>query len=450
MPWPAWILWAGVAQAHPFTAELVGHRLDVDVTAAQVELIYEVEIPTRALLGELREHLAGTPTPTDVDQQAFTASKLEELLGGLRVVADGAESALELPLEMQPPLDGSGVGDTRFIKYRLAARAALPAGTATLNVINNNYPGDRAAFVSTLDVGPAIDLSACTLVETADGHVRADHAGRWRMDEESRELRMAFRTRGALNAAVQRRLRALSGGEPLAPAATALDPDASLSALLEGERAASVMTAGLLLAALLGAAHAVAPGHGQALIAAYLLGARQTVSVALGGGGVVAVSHTLGVYLLAGLAWAARGLLPESVLVPWMELISGAAVLALGLWLIRARHHPHDHTHAPTSGRRTLLAMGIAGGLIPCPGALVLLLVALHVDRLAYGLALVAAFSAGLAILISALGVLLVRLGARAGERRGWGAVLSGVGIALVMLLGVALTWRGASNLFAG
>jgi ABC-type nickel/cobalt efflux system permease component RcnA len=232
----------------------------------------------------------------------------------------------------------------------------------------------------------------------------------------------------------------------------------------------------LLLAAFgWGAVHALSPGHGKAMVAAYLVGARGTARHAVALGLTVTVTHTIGVFALGAVALALSAyVLPED-LYPWLNLVSGLLVLGVGASVMRARvrrartpaqhdhhhdhdhdpGHPHDHGHEHGSGHhhhdhsdlrpRTLLAMGASAGLIPCPSALVVLLGAVAQHQIGLGLVLIVAFSAGLAATLTALGLLVVAAGrvstrvsgARAGRVL---AVLPALSAVAIVAVGLALT----------
>ena len=187
-----------------------------------------------------------------------------------------------------------------------------------------------------------------------------------------------------------------------------------------------------IVAAALGALHALEPGHGKTVVAAYLVGSRGSASHALLLGLIVTAAHTAGVYLLGGLTlYASRYIVPER-LYPWLGLFSGLTVAGLGLCLFLKRctgathlhshshghHHGHAHEHSDThhyqerkSGGvslRELIVLGITGGIVPCPAALVVLLSAVGLRRVGFGLFLIVAFSIGLAAVLIALGVLMV------------------------------------------
>jgi ABC-type nickel/cobalt efflux system permease component RcnA len=196
----------------------------------------------------------------------------------------------------------------------------------------------------------------------------------------------------------------------------------------------------LLVAMGLGALHALEPGHGKTMVAAYLVGSRGTAWHAGVLGLVVTAAHTAGVYLLGAIVlYASRHVVPER-LYPWLAVLSGLTIAALGAWLF-LRHcagtagdahghghahgpghahddeHSHDHGHArghPVTGAvrlRELVALGVSGGIVPCPGALVVLLSAVALGRVALGLVLIVAFSLGLAAVLVAIGLLTVYAG---------------------------------------
>jgi nickel/cobalt exporter len=224
----------------------------------------------------------------------------------------------------------------------------------------------------------------------------------------------------------------------------------------------------LLLAAFgWGAVHALSPGHGKAMVAAYLVGARGTARHAVALGLTVTVTHTIGVFALGAVALALSAyVLPED-LYPWLNLVSGLLVLGVGASVVRARvrrartpahHHEHDdrhhdHGHGHDHGHhdhgdlrpRALLAMGASAGLIPCPSALVVLLGAVAQHQIGLGMVLIVAFSAGLAATLTGLGLLVVAAGrvcARiSGARTGRVlAVLPALSAVAIVAVGLVLT----------
>jgi len=207
----------------------------------------------------------------------------------------------------------------------------------------------------------------------------------------------------------------------------------------------------LLLAAFgWGAVHALSPGHGKAMVAAYLVGTRGTARDAVGLGLTVTVTHTIGVFALGVVTLALSAyVLPED-LYPWLNLASGLLVLCVGGAVLRNRvrkarhhhHHEHHHHHAPIT-RRGLLAMGASAGLIPCPSALVVLLGAIAQHEVALGLLLIVVFSAGLATTLTGLGLAVVhagRLTARIAPDGRLVAVLPAASALVIVAAGALLT----------
>jgi nickel/cobalt transporter (NicO) family protein len=227
----------------------------------------------------------------------------------------------------------------------------------------------------------------------------------------------------------------------------------------------------LLLAAFgWGAVHALSPGHGKAMVAAYLVGTRGTARHAVALGLTVTVTHTIGVFAVGAVALALSAyVLPED-LYPWLNLVSGLLVLGVGASVVRSRvrrarapahthHHDHDHSHDHHHDRghghhhhdhsdlrpRALLAMGASAGLIPCPSALVVLLGAVAQHQIGLGMVLIVAFSFGLAATLTALGLLVVAAGRvstrLSGARTGRVlAVLPALSSVAIVAVGLVLT----------
>lgn len=174
----------------------------------------------------------------------------------------------------------------------------------------------------------------------------------------------------------------------------------------------------------IGMVHGLAPGHGKAIAAAYLVGTRGRPRDAVALGGIVSAMHT-GSVLTVGLGLYLFTRVPAGAdrLAPAMTLLAGVLILVVGVGLvvrqIRLRRrvdamspagHRHDHTHLLPDGvsplsRRGLVLLGVSGGLLPSPSAFLVLATALFVGRAAFGFLLVAAFSVGLALTLIAVGL---------------------------------------------
>ena len=250
----------------------------------------------------------------------------------------------------------------------------------------------------------------------------------------------------------------------------------------------------------LGIVHALSPGHGKTIMAAYLVGSGGSSRQAVGLGLAVTVSHTLGVLALAAITLGASSLLPPEKLYPILGVVSGALVIAIGgslLWArlkvalqerahARAHAHGSDHDHAPAPdpghaddhGRghthgfghshgpghahghepqgavswRGMLALGLSGGLVPSASALILLLGSIAAGRVVYGLVLVLGFGLGMAVVLTGIGLLLVharRLVERRPSMRSLERLALPVQVAtasLVVVLGIVLTGQALTQ----
>lgn len=231
-----------------------------------------------------------------------------------------------------------------------------------------------------------------------------------------------------------------------------------------------------------GALHALSPGHGKAMVAGYLVGSRGTPRHALILGLTVTVTHTASVFALGLVTLAASEyVLPED-LYPWLGIASGLMVVSIGFTIMRSRlrrwrslreleveraptpghrgqghahSHGHSHGHGQPLTMRGLIGLGISGGLVPCPSALVVLIAAISQHRVGLGMVLILAFSLGLAATLTAVGLAVI-WGGRALERlrlerRVFGGRLAGalpaVSASVIVLAGTLITLRAIPEL---
>ncbi|MEV0269947.1 sulfite exporter TauE/SafE family protein [Hamadaea sp. NPDC050747] len=236
--------------------------------------------------------------------------------------------------------------------------------------------------------------------------------------------------------------------------------------LQEFLRSPGVPPVAFALAFAAGAGHAVTPGHGKSLAAAYLVGSRARLRDAAWLGGSVAVMHTVSV-LVIGLAWTFLSLsdvLPMRQLTTWLQLLAGVLVVGTGIWLIRRRlhrhhhdhrhPHPHDHPHPHEHSRPGLVLLGVSGGLTPSPAAFLVLVTGLFLGRAGFALLLIMAFGLGMAVVLFGVGALavagssIVRRGARTQSLlRLATRVAPIVAAAGITVLGVGITVLAAINL---
>jgi ABC-type nickel/cobalt efflux system permease component RcnA len=206
-----------------------------------------------------------------------------------------------------------------------------------------------------------------------------------------------------------------------------------LSKLLHEQKITpSMMLVAILSAFALGAGHALTPGHGKTIVAAYLVGSRGTLKHAAFLGAMVTFTHTIAVFALGiAVLFLFHYVVPEQVTV-WLGAISGFSIVAVGAWMFYKRlrharvhahhhhhhrghdqhhdhHHDHSHSHVPDElSWGGLAALGASGGLVPCESALVLLLGAIALGRTGLGLLLLVSFSLGLAVVLIAIGCVVL------------------------------------------
>jgi len=218
-----------------------------------------------------------------------------------------------------------------------------------------------------------------------------------------------------------------------------------------------VILISLALAFFWGSAHALSPGHGKTIVTAYLVGQRGKPRHAAALGLIVTATHTVGVFTLGFVTLALSQFIVPEQLYPWIGLVSGLLVIGVGgsVLLGRLRHrrahsrgHHHHHHHGHEHGElgwRSLTAVGISGGLLPCPSALVVLLAAISLHRIALGLGLIVAFSAGLALSITGIGLaaILAKRTFRRFELQGRVlGLLPAISALVIVIAGAAMTVR--------
>jgi ABC-type nickel/cobalt efflux system permease component RcnA len=247
--------------------------------------------------------------------------------------------------------------------------------------------------------------------------------------------------------------------------------DTLLALLLDTERGFWLL---LMLAAAFGAAHALTPGHGKTLVAAYLIGEQGTIGHAFVLGLVTTLTHTGAVLLLAaGLMWFFPKAAPAQ-LQTILGLGGGLLVAGMGVWLLLRRisggadhihigghghhhhHGPHDHSHADhfhdahghshplpsgSVGWGSLVLLGMSGGIVPCWDAVAMLVLAVAAQRVYLALPLLLAFSAGLASVLIAIGVGVVYFKGFASSRFGDGRVIRALPLVSAVLVTALGLW---------
>jgi ABC-type nickel/cobalt efflux system permease component RcnA len=426
-----------LASAHPLGNFTVNRFAGIELAGSNVYVRYSIdlaEIPTYQLGDEVRA--PGYP--------ARLARDLELSIDGRPLPL----RALERRLVSSP---GAGGLETLRLDVVYAAKAA----GGELVFRHRSFPGRIGWREVTLSARDGAEVVGSDVPETSESRgLRA---------YPKDQLRSPLDVRGA-TATIEP--GASPGAAPRIGVAQSPTHEAGgFEVLIErGELSHGVLALSLLLAAFWGAAHALTPGHGKALVAAYLVGTRGTPRHAFMLGGTVTVAHTAGVFAIGIVTLALSQFIVPEQLYPWLTLLSGLLVVGVGAAVLRSRlrsrgdhahdhhghdhhhhgDHHHDHDHEQTSSRG-ILGVGIAAGLLPCPSALVVLLSAIALHRVGLGLALIVAFSLGLAATITGIGLVAVY------ARRAFGRLsldgplvrtLPSVSAALILAVGLAITAR--------
>ncbi|HOX87343.1 MAG TPA: sulfite exporter TauE/SafE family protein [bacterium] len=196
----------------------------------------------------------------------------------------------------------------------------------------------------------------------------------------------------------------------------------------------------LAAAFVIGAFHALGPGHGKSLMAAYLIGTKGRLKDVLILTIGFTLSHVLSVFAIGLIALVLTDFFWSETLNKYISLVSGLLILLIGLWLLVTRmanwkkgtahshvhssDHPHTHTSVHTHphsnshpfpnadgklGFKKTVLLGVSSGIVPCPKALVILFLAISLHKIALGLAIIVVFSLGLAAVLTAIGVIMIK-----------------------------------------
>jgi ABC-type nickel/cobalt efflux system permease component RcnA len=439
---------ASGAAAHPLGNFSINHQTRVQISRDRIDLRYvldQAEIPT------FQER--------NLSNRQTLARKLREVRANLLLIVDGKRVVPRSggrPL-LSYPRGAGGLQITRVeipLTYRVRARQ--------VQVRDLTFLG-RVGWADIVAV-PGRRTQVRTAVSTADPTNRLrDYRGiTLQAVADQRQGSFAVRPGGGTVAAAG----------PVEPRATPArtpgrDGEDGFAKVFENAAGGEGLFVVMLAAAFgWGALHALSPGHGKAMVAAYLVGTRGRPRHALALGGIVTVTHTIGVFALGLVTLLLSAyILPED-LFPWLNLAAGVLIVAVGLGVLRSRlrwarthqgagehghHHPHDHALEPTW--KGLAGMGISAGLIPCPTALVVLLAAISQEQVGLGLILIVAFSLGLAATIVALGLLVVSarqaasaLGKRLRVPQAAVAALPVLSTLVILGVGLALTLSAAPD----
>ncbi len=447
------------ASAHPLGNFTINHLAKIRIDADRVHVHYVLdlaEIPTFAVLH------AGGRQITPGELRAWAQGERATIIAGLGLALGGT------PLDLTPQparvstRPGAGGLPTLYWTDDLSATLPSPrAGRSDLQIADRTYenrigwkdivvagqsePTHELRHYPNALLGSPRDVQALTLTISPQGIV---------LNASSTSV-----ASGGVAGASQIRSNTLS------------------DMLARGTSDPLWIALTLLIAIGLGALHALEPGHGKTLLAVSLVGARATTRQAVSLAFALTLAHTVGVLAIGvALVFAAKWIVPENVY-PWITLFSGIVVACMGATALARsirrrrgeRHahpghehfdegHAHGHAHPHASDRltadherlsfRSVLLLAMSGNIAPCPAALVVLLAALTLHEVGYGLAVVVAFSIGLAGVLTGLGLALVRSADWLAKRPSFDKLAAYAPLAsacIIAIIGSAMLAQGAA-----
>lgn len=468
------------AQAHP--ADLYAHTINITVTHDGLDINWVVKpgpLLTNFLWYEMDANGDGVLSPFEVEswgnvRAALMTATVDDTPLPLRI------DSVQLPGELQKFQAGE-----EFITFHLSAawapgavnvqRLVIENGLETQKSINWYYLAatDDAAFLF-----PGQKSHILTIDMIRDRSLLADQNPLLTAWDSGMPALPLGQQKDVITEAAEQVVPELAERTP---------QDILLDLVRSREFSFTFYFFALLVALALGALHALTPGHGKTVVAAYLVGSRGTSLHAIALGTVVTLTHTGSVFLLGMITLAASQYILPTTIIPFLEILSGLLIVGLGSYLLWQRflfwqksrqpaeparkkisltpisarrpaggiklqaalhHHGdgklHSHEIPQAITWRSLIALGISGGLVPCPDAIAILLVAMAINRILLGLMLILSFSLGLAVVLIAIGLLMVnsrKLFDRIGVLDRLAPVMPVVSALIVLILGVGLTW---------
>lgn len=484
-------LFVPAALAHPLGNFTINHYAGLSVSREALTLDYVLdmaEIPTLDEIKTLDANRDGKPEAIEVAK--YHPQQCTELLPQLDLRLTG--QPVTLTLVSSDAQFTAGAGNLYTLRLTCSFRAEMVVATSAVQIdFSDNAYADRLGWREIVVVPDGVNLQGDFTSTSLSQRLTAYPENLLSDPLDQRQVSFQLipgppiQTTSASPVATQ---------TVNVPAGTRDDAFTRLITLQDLSLPAILLA--LVVSVVWGGLHAMTPGHGKTLVAAYLVGSRGTARHAVFLGLTTTITHTAGVFALGLVTLLASEFIVPEQLYPWLSFLSGLLVVGLGLSLTISRlreagklpvlgelfsrssspaHHPHDHEHEAMSehihphahehgplgehshhehdhshsgdhshhgpghvhqgehlhyehdhgdGRshshlppgadgapvtwRSLLALGISGGLLPCPSALIVLLGSIALGRIGLGLLLVLAFSLGLAGTLTGVGLLLV------------------------------------------
>jgi ABC-type nickel/cobalt efflux system permease component RcnA len=463
-----------VAAAHPLGNFTVNRYTLIEPQRGHIRVLFVVdmaEIPTFQALG------GGDGSPAAA--QAYARAHAPGWASRLRLRVNGRRVPLRVDAGAVTGTLRRGQAGLHILRVQVPAVAAAPGGGPFSVAYEDASFGSQVGWKEIVVRAPhGVVLTRSSAATRGVSHMLRHYpAGLLQTPLDVSHATLSYRFGAGTSVRVAPHLPA--GGIDVGTSETGFT-----SLVSHGDLTPGFIALAILLAIGWGALHALSPGHGKSIVAAYLIGSRGTARHAAFLGATVTVTHTTGVFVLGLVTLLLSNYIVPETLYPWLGVLSGVLVVTMGASILAGRisragggrhhhhhHHEHDHedhhhhgpgghSHLPPGAdgggvtMRRLLALGISGGILPCPSAMVVMLGAIALHRIAFGLVLVLAFSVGLALTLTSVGILVVharRLVERMPVRAGALARLIPVASAAVItILGIGLTVRGLDTFPGG
>lgn len=420
------LLPARVANAHPLGNFSINRYSQLSLQSSQLSLLYVVdmaEIPTFQMMPTI--DLDNDGEISDGEKQQFLDNQLATIQENLLLTVNGRSRQLT----PQTATVDFPIGQGELLTTRIEITFTSPLSGRNWDVAyeDNNF-ADRLGWQEVV-VTPTdgFNILSATVPQQDISNALTQYPEDMLQEPPSinaAQFEAAVAVGQTTTTAVEQ-----TGTETAVSPADRFSTDRFAELIAFEDPSPGLLAALLLIAFGLGGLHALSPGHGKTIVGAYLVGSRGTPKHALFLGLTTTITHTAGVFAFGFLVlFASRFILPEQ-LYPYLGVLSGLFILVIGFSLLNQRrkewhkvsdheniegYHTHfgiGHTHTPQTDNpswRSLLALGVSGGLIPCPSALVLLLSAIALQRVGFGLLLILMFSIGLAAVLTGIGLMLV------------------------------------------
>ncbi|WP_414552898.1 nickel/cobalt transporter [Anabaena sp. CCY 0017] len=441
------LFWMPKADAHPLGNFTINHYAGVQVATDGVGIDYVLdmaEIPAFQEINHLDTNHNRKAEPVETVQ--YPDQKCQEVNSHLELLIDKQPLALSLiksTVEFPP---GVGGLSTLRLSCNFQGTGEL-VGANQLIFEDKFYPqrlGWREITVAANGVPIQGDFTSLSITNRLRDYPTE------LLSSPLDQRRIDFKLNPSLTSSQQAPPASVKSSSRLDNALTERSNDVFTSLITQENHNFLTILIALAIAFLWGGLHALSPGHGKTIVGAYLVGSRSKAQHALFLGLIMTITHTAGIFALGLVTLGTSQFILTEQLYPWLSVLSGVLVTVIGLNLLINRwqgtqvshshdhvhshqhshdlhdhqtlddslplryHHNHEHSHLPPHGDVTsmkwssLLALGISGGLLPCPSALVVLLSAIAMGRIGFGLALVSAFSLGLAAVLTGIGLILV------------------------------------------